>query len=413
MMHNCRLFIFSLIILLVGCGINDSEENSVKDNKVSFSENDYEKIVLSSNKLGFELIREVERDENDNAFISPASLYMLLSIVHNGAEGKTKEEMAQVLGASKLSKNDINKANASLLQLLSKETEHVRVDIGNSLWLNDQYSFQDEFSHQAKSYFNGKIEEVSMDDSQTVDRINRWVKDATKEKIEKIVDGPLDVQTVTILVNAIYFNGDWKYTFDKSKTKQGTFRDEHGNTNKLDFMELETKLPYFETKNFQAVSLPYGDEEVSMNIFLPKENKSLAHFLDELSENNWEKWQTSFKKKEGKVIFPKFELEYETELNDALKMLGMNDAFSKEDANFADMIHEEEQIYLDLLKQKTYIDIHEEGTEAAAVTSAEIRLTSAPVDAPFYLEVNRPFLFTITDDETNIILFMGAIQLPS
>src|SRR5690625_4613949 len=174
-----------------------------------------------------------------------------------------------------------------------------------------------------------------------------------------------------------------------------------------------TKLPYFETKNFQAVSLPYGDEEMSMNIFLPKENKSLAHFLDELSENNWEKWQTSFKKKEGKVIFPKFELEYETELNDALKMLGMNDAFSKEDANFADMIHEEEQIYLDLLKQKTYIDIHEEGTEAAAVTSAEIRLTSAPVDAPFYLEVNRPFLFTITDDETNIILFMGAIQLPS
>src|SRR5690625_6486432 len=94
--------------------------------------------------------------------------------------------------------------------------------------------------------FIGKIEEVSMDDSQTVDRINRWVKDATKEKIEKIVDGPLDVQTVTILVNAIYFNGDWKYTFDKSKTKQGTFRDEHGNTNKQDFMELETKLPYFE-----------------------------------------------------------------------------------------------------------------------------------------------------------------------
>src|SRR5690625_3582563 len=129
MMHNCRLFIFSLIILLVGCGINDSEENSVKDNKVSFSENDYEKIVLSSSKLGFELIREVERDENDNAFISPASLYMLLSIVHNGAEGKTKEEMAQVLGASKLSKNDINKANASLLDRKSTRLNSSHVAI--------------------------------------------------------------------------------------------------------------------------------------------------------------------------------------------------------------------------------------------------------------------------------------------
>lgn len=411
MIAKLRMVVLSLMVFLLGCEIHKSEGMSVIGDHVDFGEKDYEKIALEINRLGFSLMDKVERDEENNAFISPTSLYMLLSIIYNGADGETSEEMSKFLGVNSLSSEEVSKANASLIHSLYKQTNKLSLHIANSLWLKDSYTFREEFAERAKDYFNGEIKEVKMEDNKTVDEINRWVREATNKKIEEIVEGPLDPRLVTLLVNAVYFNGDWKYSFDERQTINGIFYGERDERNDATYMRLERKLPYFETANFQSVSLPYGDGEMSMNIFLPKEGKTLNSFISELTLSNWKKWEESYVEEEGTLLFPKFKLEYETILNEALIDLGLKEPFNPSLADLSQMIQEDEDIYIDLIKQKTYIDVHEKGTEAAAVTSAQIRLTSAPADPPFYMDVNRPFFFTINDEETGVILFMGAIHV--
>ena len=178
-------------------------------------------------------------------------------------------------------------------------------------------------------------------------------------------------------------------------------------------MVLHEDLYYMENDLFQAVSLPYGkEEEVSMKIFLPKEDINLEGFVERLTYNNWQQWRGGFAEKEGTILLPKFKLEYEAQLNETLQALGMPSAFT-EKANFTKMIEEDANIYISEVKQKTFIDVDEEGTEAAAVTSIIIAETSMQIgNEPFYMEVNRPFFFAIVDETSGAILFMGSIENP-
>jgi serine protease inhibitor len=233
-------------------------------------------------------------------------------------------------------------------------------------------------------------------------------KKATNEKINEIIKAPLDPNLVSILLNTIYFKGNWKYEFDKNQTSENTF---YGQTKTASFMRLEESLSYLENDLFQAVTLPYGDGTLSMKVFLPKENSSLKELENELTYENWQKWNSQFTKKEGTLLFPKFKLEYEIELNDALKMLGMPSAFEN-DADFSKMIQESGPLWISKVKQKTYIDVNEKGTEAAAVTSIEMVTESTVISDSFYMNVNHPFIFSIVDDETGLILFLGSISSP-
>lgn len=401
-----RILIICSVVLLGSCGMNKSEGFSVISSDVKFGEKDYENIVVPSNELGFSLLNKVEPNSDNNVFLSPASLYMLLSIVYNGAEGKTKEEMAELLRFEDLSKREVNEANASLLHSLYKASEKVKLHIANSLWLDERFTFEQDFVDYAEKYFNGEIKEVPLSSSKTVKEINSWVKKATNNLIEEIVEGPFDERSVSFLVNAIYFSGEWTYSFNKELVED-VFNQNGERKLIIPFMKLERKLPYVETDRFQGISLPYGNGEMMMNIFLPKEKVKVDDLAEEIAT-----WQGDFEEREGTLLLPKFKLEYETTLNEPLIALGMKDAFSEEKANFSAMIKDDE-IYLNTVKQKTFISVHEEGTEAAGVTSAEFRLTSAPVDPPFYMEVDRPFIFTILDKETGIILFVGKINRPT
>ena len=237
------------------------------------------------------------------------------------------------------------------------------------------------------------------------------MKNSTNGKIKDIVDDPLDPETVAILINAIYFNGDWKYPFEKANTVKRPFYLSDGTTKDVSLMSLRKKLAYMENENFQAVTLPYGDGEMSMKIFLPKEGISLDEFQKTLTNENWTAWNAEFNSTDGTILLPKFQVEYEIELNDSLKNLGMYSAFD-ERANFSKMIKETNSILISKVKQKTFIHVDEKGTEAAAVTSVTIAPTSAPINDPFHMEVNRPFFFAITDNESDTILFMGSISNP-
>jgi serine protease inhibitor len=405
------LILVSFLLLLASCGTGNNPGSLKISSDVDFKEDEYQKIIPLTNQLGWELLSEVEDDNNGNTFISPTSLFMALSMVYNGADGVTKTEIANVLQNEGFDVNELNKANASLMSMLDRDSKQIQLNVANSMWLNEDYHFQTDFAQNNRDYFNARIQEIDIYDSQSPKMINDWVKKSTNDKIEEIVDTPLDGDLVAILINAIYFKGDWKYEFDKKQTENRTFFLADGTTKDMHLMRLNKKLAYLETENFQAVSLPYGDEEMSMNVFLPKETSSLEYFKKTLTNDNWKKWRSEFHEKEGTIMLPKFQLEYEVSLNEPLKKLGMMTAFAK-GANFSKMIKEPDPLWISKVKQKTFIDVSEKGTEAAAVTSIEVVTESVTLDGPFYMEVNRPFFISITDDETGLVLFIGSISNP-
>ena len=299
----------------------------------------------------------------------------------------------------------LNQANASLMNLFHRSSKQVQLNVANSIWLNENYHFQTEFAQNNKDYYNAEIQEIDINDSGSPKMINNWVKDKTNGKIGEIVESPLDPDLVTVLIKEIYFKGDWKYEFDKSQTEDRPFYLADRTTKSIPLMTLHEKLAYMENENLQVVSLPYGEEnEMSMNVFLPKENISLEEFKNKLTYENWQKWTSEFQEREGTVLLPKFQLEYEASLKETLQKLGMITAFTK-GANFGKMIEEDDPLWISQVKQKTFIDVNEEGTEAAAATSVEIVTESFNMDGPFRMEVNRPFIITIIKNKSNNILF--------
>ena len=409
---NILLVMVSFFVVAAGCGNNMGQNSLEISDNVEFGETDYEKIVSSNNGLGLTWFSEAEPNDDGNIFISPTSLLMALSMVYNGANGVTKEEIAKVLQAEGIDVKKLNQANASLMNLFHRSSKQVQLNIANSIWLNENHHFQTEFAQNNKDYYNAEIKEIDMNDSQSPEMINKWVKEKTNGKIEEIVESPLDPDLVTVLINAIYFKGDWKYEFDKSQTEDRPYYLADGTTKSIPLMTLHEKLAYMENEHFQAVSLPYGDKnEMSMKVFLPKENVRLEEFKADLTYENWQKWISEFQEREGTVLLPKFQLEYETSLNEILQKFGMMTAFTKE-ADFSKMIQEKDPLWISQVKQKTYIDVNEEGTEAAAATSVEMVTESFKMDGPFRMEVNRPFIMAITENKSDNILFIGGINNP-
>ena len=394
----------ALIFVITGCGISNKTEG------LEYGKEDYKKIVSANNQLSFKLLPELEVDQNGNFFISPISLFMALSMVYNGAEQQTKEEIANVLQSQGIAVEELNKANASWMAMLQNDSDKVQLHIANSIWLNENFHFQDKFSKNVSQYFDAEVQEIDVFDRESSKRINDWVKKSTNKKITEIVSPPLNSDLLAILLNAIYFKGDWKFAFGKEQTAKSVFYVEDGTIKDVEFMRLKEELSYLETEKFQAVSLPYGDGKMSMKVFAPKEDTSLVDFEKIITNEHWDKWLSEFELKEGMIILPKFQLEYEVLLNEPLQNLGMITAF-EEKANFTKMTQESE-IMIDIIKQKTFINVNEEGTEAAAVTSVEMVVEMASVDEPFYMNVNRPFFIAITDEETGAILFMGWIANP-
>lgn len=402
MFKNIFLYIIIFALLFVtGCSAEEHVDKS------SDAKNDYdEQMIEPNNALGFDLLHKVEPNEDDNIFISPTSALIALAMVLNGAEGATKNEIIEVLAQSNIAIEDVNRASAALIEMIEKDSDAVELAIANSIWLNENFHFTDEFTKNTVEFFQAETTAIDVNNDQSVDKINKWVSEATNHKIAEIIEAPLDPNLAAIVINALYFNGKWQYEFNKELTEELPFFAPDTEI-KIPMMVLEEELAYIDADDFQAVKLPYGKGEMHMHIFLPKD---MDEFTKELTVENWQSWQTEFEKTNGTVILPKFKLEYETELNQALQHLGMELAFDPESADFSKMIKEEDPLWIDKVKQKTYIDVNEEGTEAAAVTSVEIETTSLIIEEAFHMEVNRPFFIAITDEETQTILFMGMIK---
>jgi len=367
-----------------------------------------EEIISANTLFGFNLFSELVReDAGKNVFISPLSISIALGMTYNGAAGKTQEAMAKALGLKGMKLEKINPGYAGLMKDLKSSDPRVELLIANSLWARREVKFEPDFLKRNKEFYKARITTLDFADPGSPGAINKWVSENTKGKIKKIVE-QIDPQTVMFLINAIYCRGKWSCEFDKSRTKDDIFYLLDGTEKSVPMMSQSGRYQYYRGKGFQAVSLPYGDGRMSMYIFLPDEGSSLSDFLAGLNRENWGKWLPLFHYMEGDIRLPRFKLEYEKSLNNALESLGMGIAFDPGKADFRGM--SDTTLYIQSVLHKAVVEVNEEGTVAAAVTSVMMGITSVPERFTFI--VNRPFFFAIHDNQTNSLLFMGAVVKP-
>lgn len=368
------------------------------------------KLVNGNTKFGFKLFSEIaQQDVNKNIFVSPMSVAVALAMTYNGASGETQQAMAKTLELQGLSLQDVNQSNEALRTVLMNADPSVQLSIANSLWVDQKVDLKPEFLQRNQQFYQAKVTDLDFKSPNAPAMINSWVKENTKGKINQIVD-KIDPNQVLFLLNAIYFKGSWATKFDATQTANKPFYLANGTQKQHPMMSQRGKYLYSENEQFQAVALPYGKGRFSFYIFLPKQNSTLRAFQQQLNPENWETWMTQFRRREGAIQLPRFKMEYDIELTNALKGLGMDIAFSSR-ADFAQMSTADVEI--SEVKHKTFVEVNEEGTEAAAVTSVAIAQTSVQMpQEPFRMIVDRPFFSCIRDNQTGTLLFMGSIVEP-
>lgn len=354
-----------------------------------------------------------ESADDDNVFISPLSIAMALTMTYNGARGETEAAMSEALHLSGFERAEVNQFYRSLMEGIGHGDDGVEAEIANSLWIRQGLPIKPSFVDDAKTWYRADVSELDFDDDGAADQINRWVKAKTRDKIDQIVGAPIEADTIMYLLNAIYFFGQWKDPFDPDLTTEQTFYGIDGEYSHP-FMFADGAYRYREDELAQMISLPYGDDRYSMEVLLPKPGRTLDELHDQLTPQDWEEWMTDMTKRKGSVYLPKFRLKYELDLKEVLSALGMGIAFEEQEADFSGMMDAvNRNVFIKKVKHKTYIDVHEEGTEAAAVTSVEAGVTSAsPPSERFEMKVDRPFVLAIVDRRTGSFLFLGSIGAP-
>jgi serine protease inhibitor len=364
--------------------------------------------------FGIDLYKQLlEESPGVNIFISPTSIGFALAMTYNGSVGETRDAMARTLKFSDTSLEAVNVADSTLISAMNDTLAGIRLSIANSLWAREGIAFNESFLRRNARYYGAEIQSLDFSSPRASEKINGWVAEKTNNRITKIVDG-IDGSAILFLINAIYFKGSWTVEFDKSMTRERAFHLLDGGEKSHPMMERSDRFAYFKGDEFQAVRLPYGDGRIGMYVFLPDGGSSLERFHAELSSDAWNAWMRRFESRRGRVVLPRFKLQYEAKLKRALSALGMGIAFDGGRANFTGMVKAAgANAYIHDVAHKTFVDVNEEGTEAAAVTSVEMRVTSAlPAEKPFEMIVDRPFFVAIVDGETGLILFAGSIVNP-
>jgi serine protease inhibitor len=371
-----------------------------------------EQLVDANTQFGFKLFQQLQQQQSDrNVFVSPSSVAIALSMTYNGANGATKKAMNEALQLNGMDVAVLNRGNESLKEALEGSDPKVKLKIANSLWAKQGVNFNPDFLRRNENFYKAKVSTLDFSASDSLGRINNWVNRNTEGKIPKILDR-LNPDDAMYLINAVYFKGDWTVPFEKSATKDEPFTLANGEKNNLPTMRRGGSFSYYENDQFQAVNLPYGSGRWSMYVFLPKEKSNLANFSKTLTATNWQTWMQGFRNKSGYVQLPKFKTEFSTDLKSSLTALGMGQAFDRSNADFSNLT-KDMQLMISQVKHKTFVEVNESGTEAAAVTGVTMVPTSAQIpQQPFSMVVDRPFFCAIRDNETGTVLFMGNIQNP-
>ncbi len=407
-MKTTALISSFLIIALISCENQQADKRDFRPFTASES-----KIAESGSSFGLQIFKSISQAAPDsNLFISPLSISMALSMALNGASDSTYSALRNTLGFETLTLEEINTNYKSLIGLLQGLDPDVIFEIANSIWYRNTYLFNQKFLNDNQNYYNALVTASNFNDPNTVHVINNWVKQKTRNKITSII-AQIDPEIIMILLNAIYFKGTWTYEFDKKLTQVDQFTVSGGYTVPCKMLKQSGDFGYYQNDQFQCVDLPYGNGIFRMTILLPVTNNSVNSFISGISKEQFDTWTADMTIRRGTVLFPKFKFAYERRLNDVLSGLGMEIAFIPGAADFTNLDSVNgRDIFIHSVRHKSFVQVDEEGTEAAAVTSVEFGVTSVSPNDRFYFLANRPFVFVIRESRANTILFIGKVMNP-
>jgi len=368
-------------------------------------------LVQSDNTFGFKLFKLVDRDETHrNLCVSPISAALALQMTYNGAVGRTLKEMQTTLALAGQSPEEVSKGNAELMTELAKADPTVALKVANSIWVGKGGALppKPEFVRRAREDYRATVGNLIG----APGTINAWVRRATNDKIDSILDKRDMDAVVAALVNAVYFKGAWTTPFQQSATLDAVFHKLDGTRSDVKMMHTTGELAYLKGDDFEAVRLPYGRGEFSMTLFLPEEGR-FAEFLTKLTSENWREWRSQLRPGMGPLGLPRFHTEFTLPLERVLADLGMPSAFTRRLADFSNLAGVPGEVYIGVARQKTYIDVNEEGTEAAAATVIVMKRGAMMVTQHFDLTFDRPFVYAIQDESSGAVLFLGAMLDPA
>ena len=399
--------IFLFLIIFNFLLFNVYPQSPVKDDSQNVMTN-------GNNAFGIDLYNKLNSAEG-NLFFSPYSISSCFAITYVGAGKDTRKQMGDVFHFPA----EQEKCNLGFLNLNEKfksiqKKGDVELSIANALWVQNDYIFLNEFLNMIKKYYEATIENVDFKNNakQIGGKINKWVEEKTRNKIKDIISGDgLSPNDKIVIVNAIYFYGKWAKQFKKYQTTDLPFWTSLSSSTKVPMMQQENNFRYGEDKSIQILELPYKGNDLSMVIFLPEQRDGISQLEKKLTFNNINLWMQNVSTCEVNVYLPKFKIELTFGLNQILNSMGMPDAFDLKKADFSGMadIKKSEPLYISEAIHKAFVDVNEEGTEAAAATAIRMATTESMPPKPKVFRADHPFIFIIRENSSGSILFIGRI----
>ena len=369
-------------------------------------------VIEANNRFAINLYSQYKSEEG-NIFFSPFSISTAMAMVYEGAEGKTAKEIKSVFGFPKYDNSRRNQYS-NLLSEINKKDKEYALNTANALWAEQDFQFLDEYLTTVEKYYGGKTTNLDFKNEWEASRliINNWVEDKTNDKIKDLLpEDVIDADTRLVLTNAIYFKAKWLIQFDADKTSDENFRVNPDKSIKVPMMQptsQKSTFNYTQNKDLQILEMPYAGEDLSMLILLPLDDDIEAlensFTIEKLTE-----WKKSLRKRRVKIYIPKFKFETKYFMKNTLINLGIPTAFT-DSADFSGMTGAKD-LKIDKVIHQAFIEVNEEGTEAAAATAVVLGIRSKKPPTPIF-KADHPFIFIIQQKETGNILFMGRVNNP-
>lgn len=408
-MNTLKFALLLSFFILFSCSSEDATIAELPDADPIVLKAKFDDKLKSNNEFAIDLFKATYKNENKtNLFISPLSVDMALGMTWNGAAGNTRTEMQAALRNQGYTAEDINEYAKSLREALINVDPSTKLAIANSIWYRAGFTVEQSFIDVNKTNYNAEIKNLDFSSPNAVKEINNWCATNTNDKIPEIIK-EIPPSTVMYLINAIYFKGIWKYQFEKKNTQDLPFTKENGTTQNVKMMSQTENLGYSGDENARYLEMPYGNKAFSMIVILPQPEKDLKDVIQNINNDSWNNANKNMQTRSINLQLPQFKLEcdYDMEGN-ILPDMGMKLAFNPYLADFTG-INKSGNLYISLVKHKTFVEVNEKGTEAAAVTVVGIDYTSSEKPQSINFSVNQPFLFAIKENSTGVILFIGKV----
>ena len=404
----------ALILLGTACS-SDDDGNSIGKNErkdIALTRAELE-MVGANNEFAFDFYNQLNAHVGQhNMMVSPLSLTQTMAMLANGADGDTKAELVKVLGFEGYSLEEMNAYYMNLNKGLLSVDKATKLSLANSFWINNQYTAIDSYKKTLQNSYDAEVQELPFDNTICA-KINQWAEENTYGCIKKVVNkSNINSNTVMALLNATYFKGIWKDKFKEKNSFKGNFT-APDKSSFVEYMKQESfEANVYEDKDCKLIELPYGNEAFSMVVILPNEEITLDKLMQNVDADRWQSWMEQLSFHTNVLVqLPKFtgKYEYNENLKQTLIEMGVVDAFSKHDADFSQMT--ETQVFVNFIKQSSFIEVNEEGTEAAAVVYIGENVSDSGMKV-FEFKATRPFFYAIKEKSTNAILFMGKVTNP-